>query len=228
MAINDPVAWYRFNETSGSVATDSGSSGNDMTFSATPTWQAGKIGNGIYLNQNNYGTNNANSISGVNLQTAPWAAAFWAKPDSTSTSGSTDCLIIQDVAQTAGCPQFQWGRPNQTLDITGWGGGGGFYNSAANVFLADVWTHWAFSYDGSGTLTIYKNGTSFTTASGTPPSVTFVKAAVGDWSFGGGEQFKGMLDDMYIFAHALDATDVAALYALGDAKRSSLTTTFCG
>jgi hypothetical protein len=84
-----PVAYYDFNENSGSNVYDKSGTGNNAIFSGTPNWDEGKIGSGVYT-----GNTTADFIDApiVDINQS-WTAMAWFKYPFTSTGASWHTLF---------------------------------------------------------------------------------------------------------------------------------------
>jgi hypothetical protein len=95
-----------------------------------------------------------------------------------------------------------------------------FFNGSSNpgvrsttVLSLNTWYHVGFSVSGN-TCSIYVNGVAEASASiatWTRPAINNLQ--LGRWNVGGGRTMAGRIDDARLFDQALDATDIAALYA---------------
>ncbi len=232
MAAPSVVGLWRFNEGSGTTASDSSGLGNAGTLTGEngndPAWVAGQAGFGGALSF----TNNGNDHAYVNIpgasslmvgQTATnaWSFTCWAFEDSNGTGNfvSTygrmltmdDGLIFQLESGAVGDSElYTWSALNASWQIP-WGIG----SSVAP--LLDQWVHWAVVYDGTN-ITIYRNGnqgvnggvaSSPVTASLGLPNYTGA-ILIGSELDGGPAlaNWNGMLDDVAVFDGALTQSQV--------------------
>ena len=80
-AAGDLVAWYKFDETSGTVASDSSGNGKNATLVNGPTWPAGLFGNAVNLD----GTNDHLTIpAGIVSALGDFSISCWVKLDTVS------------------------------------------------------------------------------------------------------------------------------------------------
>ena len=80
-AAGDLVAWYKFDETSGTTAFDSSGSGKNATLVNGPTWPAGLFGNAVNLD----GTNDHLTIpAGIVSALGDFSISCWVKLDTVS------------------------------------------------------------------------------------------------------------------------------------------------
>ena len=73
------------------------------------------------------------------------------------------------------------------------------------------WHHWAFVHDAAGTATIYQDGRVFLTAGQTAPIGPIDTVAIGNRIPGSDEAVTGLIDEFYVFNHALSQAEVQAL-----------------
>ena len=205
---------WRFDETSGTTAADSSGNGNNGTTSGSPTWVAGKFGNGLNFD----GVDDVvNSGSGSTLDDLPaMTLAVWIKADTIGEGGFG--RILQKGTGGAGGWRFLLRGTNQieftvdhaTTDLQ--------RVSATNAFSTGVWHHVVMTWSGSQTATdikIYVDGveTSYATTtngSGSRVSESAANFYIGNES-GTTRTFDGVLDDVRVYDGVLGASEVLAL-----------------
>lgn len=166
ISVGNLVALWRFNEGSGTTALDASGNGNDGTI-VGPAWATGKYGGALSFTSD--GTDYSYvSVPGNPLleigQTATngWTITAWAYESSDNTGDFVanygrilvidDGLDLQLESGASGDGEFYtWDRLTGSWEI-GWGVG----DSVSP--LLDQWVHWAVTYDGVGTLTLYRDG----------------------------------------------------------------------
>ena|GEM_PF-646076 len=187
-----PVAYYDFEQKSGTVATDVSGNGNNATITGA-TWTQGKYGNGLNFD----GTNDylrANSGTILN-GAAEYTFEFWLKADTQPGSfrrimegagGSNPRLFFTADATTG-----LYGRIGGSAD--GWVTYPGTNNLTGN------WKHIAITVDSTGSQKTYLNGTLVYTNSLTGhTSLTLTDLYIGT-SSSLSYFLKGTLDDMRIY-----------------------------
>jgi hypothetical protein len=125
------------------------------------------------------------------------AMHLWGKRSGCQTGGIGYQMVIDE---TTGCGM-------------GFGGDGGGVCTPTQIPL-NTWTHVAASFDGT-TFRLYVNGNLVATAAGAlgPPSgADFLIGGSGTCS-----RFTGSIDEVHVFARALDATEIQAIYSAGNA-----------
>ena len=84
--------YWSMNNTAGINATDSGQFYGNLTFNATPTWEAGKIGNAVNLKGKIYA--NISGLSQPDFSSSGFSLSLWAKNNSPWVTGSQ--ILCQD------------------------------------------------------------------------------------------------------------------------------------
>jgi hypothetical protein len=196
------VAYYKFNEGSGTTAHDSSGNGNDGALSGGPTWVTGIEGSGL-------------SFTAASTMQVPAAADLSGMAAVTVTAWIK--LAITDISETfvsdrADAPNYYAYNfsvaANNTIEFeaTGpstWGGSGG-----STAFTAGTWYFVAGVYDGVQ-VQVFVNGV----AEGytNPMSGNLVQAT--DPLEIGFNSFQGTLDEIRIYKRALSGTELMTLYA---------------
>ena len=148
-ALPAEYVWWKFDEGTGTTTTaDSGTCGCPGTLQNSPTWVAGAKG-GFALQFN--GTNQYVSNVSPSIGT-PATIAFWVKANN-STANSTFIFGASTVRLSAHVPYSD--------NILYWDAGGGGGERVQTSFSAfnNVWTHVAFTTNGTNLREIYVNGT---------------------------------------------------------------------
>ena len=195
------VAAYSFDENGGTSAADSSGNGNKGALE-NATWAAGKFGSALSFNGSSSRVTIPDSAS-LDLTKALTLEA-WVKPTSAAGWGSvvfkerTSGMLYSLYASNAG------NRPVGQVFL-------GSERSAqgASAVPLNTWTHLATTWDGS-TLRLYVNGvqTGSTAVAGT------LGTSTGPLRIGGNgiwkEFFKGLIDDVRVYDHALSATAITS------------------
>jgi hypothetical protein len=229
------VGLWRFNEGSGTMATDSSGLGNNGTLAGengnVPAWVTGQSGFGGALWFTNDGTDHAYvTIPGAaslmigQTATNPWTITAWAYEDSNGTSDFVAnygrILVIDDgttfqfeSGATGDGEIYTWSRPPNTAWEIGWG------VDSPVAPLLDQWVHWAVVYDGTN-LTVYRNanqGAQGGVASAPVTSPLAFPGYTGAIVIGSElgqpatKTWNGMLDDVAVFAGALSQSQIATV-----------------
>src|SRR5262245_27722858 len=198
------VAYWKFDEGSGTTATDSSGNGNIGTLVNGPLWTAGRVGNALYFDGIDDNVTVPDSAS-LHLSTA-FTLSVWVNPASTFTDFRS--ILVKNYSYYL------------YASVAGYCGDGtplGGFSGATNTTVCqpsplpiNTWTHLAVTYNGS-TLTFYRDGVAVSTssASGTL-SPTTGTLQIGGSQFG--EYFKGLIDEVRIYNRALNATEIQTVY----------------
>ncbi len=194
------IANWKFDETSGTTATDS-VGGFNATMGSSDTFQAGKIGNSLYNTGNGAGAV-APVGAGSALDFTPASRptiSFWLKVNSLSSSsrlfgrfgcGGWDVWYSLDgtmVLETSCGNQIAWG---------------------SMVTADNQWHHYAVTYNG-GSASLYKDGSLVSTLSYTP---TWTSSSI-PINIGGDSLFplRGYMDEVQIYNRPLTSGEISVL-----------------
>lgn len=211
------LAWWKMEETEGSIAYDSTGNGYDLLpqsgFVIADATTEGKINNGMMFP----GTG-ARLTQATLLEAMPESLtiAGWVKPDATNMS-ATQCWISKQNAASNG--HIMWLRFNMiggspstiraTISSDGTGDTRTLYSGS--VWEDDTWYHYAFTWDFSGAK-LYVNGE--LEDSNDEPIMN--SGTQWDLSIASGgstsSPFKGVIDDVRIYSSVLSAGDIQSLY----------------
>jgi hypothetical protein len=192
------VAYYAFDETSGTTAADSSGNGNTGTLTnmTGSEWTTGKVGGALDFD----GTNDYVNLGSV-ASSAPLALAgsaftisAWVK----TTSRVAVSQRILDKSTAGSVVADTWNHVAVTGDVS----------------------NYQFYVDG-----IARSGTFVSGSYHSPPSVT-ANTAVGSWLQNNARMFQGSIDELRIYSSALSAGEVAAL--AGSAPEPAETFAFLG
>ena len=160
-AVSEPglVAHWKFDEGSGTTASDASGNGNTGTLINGPQWTAGKVGNALYFDGIDDVITVADSNS-LDLSSA-FTLSAWVNPASTSTNCRMSILVKND-------------RYYLYANVTGSACAdgvplGGFSTTRMNWVCqsspvpTNTWTHLTLTYNGSA-LTLYQNGVAVATS----------------------------------------------------------------
>src|SRR4029079_8294341 len=201
---SDLVAYWKFDEGSGTTANDSSGNGNTGTLVNGPQWAAGITGKAVYFDgiDDNIGVADSNSLD----LTGPYTLSAWVNPTATFTDFRS--ILVKNY--------------NYYLyaSVAGYCGDGsplGGFSGTTNITVCqppplpvNTWTHLSLTYDGS-TLTLYRNGGAVPSPAASetlPPTTGTLQIGASQY----GENFQGRIDEVQIYRRALTATDIKALY----------------
>jgi concanavalin A-like lectin/glucanase superfamily protein/putative esterase len=208
--VENDVAYWKFDEGSGTTAADSSGNGNVATLNG-PTWASGEIGGALNFD----GVNDYVSVPDASSldNTSALTIAFWVKP--TILDGSPRGIVSKRTApsiQDAYSVFFSTGnRLFVDIDTSN------DRFSTNTVFLTNTWYHVAVTYDGTLALAsrvnVYVNGVRDKTAGETSASIPNYGSSLTLGKLGGTTSyFAGSLDDVRIYNRALTATEVSSLF----------------
>lgn len=185
------VAYWKFDEGSGTTAADSWGSNPGTLYG--PTWTtSGKYGNALVFD----GTNDYVNVAKSDIAT-PWTAGMWVKrTDSTAT-----CVCLMSSTSHA-LKLEQWNNTNK-VGYTKFGVADYTFNYTAPV---GTWVHLTFVGTSSG-VSLYVNGTFQESLTGV---ISCPMTRIGS-KCDGTEFVKGTLDEIKIYNRALSASEIAAL-----------------
>jgi hypothetical protein len=196
--------YYKFDETSGTTASDASGQGHDGTLQGNATWDPnGKQGGGLhfdgvdaYVDAGNLGALSA------------WTVAVWMRSEA----------VVDDRFLFDGNVSDS-NRPGPAFLQSANGGGGLDLNLGTSTLLvgsvaAAQWHHAAATYDGQAH--VYLDGVPQLTSAvqGAPPQ--FASVVVGKGNEGAGANpafFQGTLDEVRVYGRTLSDAEIAAVYA---------------
>jgi beta-xylosidase/fibronectin type 3 domain-containing protein len=207
----NPHTHLKFDESGGSLAFDRSDNGLDGTLYGGALRSAGKFGNAVLLDgSDDYVSLPEGAVSGL----SEFTIALWVYLDSVSTWSRVFDFGTGTTVNMFFTPRDGSGKAR--FSITTGGSWSEQQISAGSALSAGVWTHIAVTIsDGVGVL--YINGAE----EGRNSSMTLTPASLGNTTqnYLGKSQYSadalldGRLDELRIYPTALDAPDVALLFA---------------
>jgi len=211
------VAWYPFDEGTGSTANDASGNGNFLTGTPAAWLGTGAFGGSAQLAPGATflaRTGSAGSLAGINATTGNKVTImFWLKPNSESIGESP--FWISDSNSSAGNRIFQahveW-YDGTTYWDSSWGDGTDQRVSGDLGLVSDVLHHFAFTYNGDTGLTeVFKDGVALisgtTATQASLPWSTIQNMELGAASFTAWWP-GGQIDDFAIFNDALSSAQI--------------------
>ena len=204
-------AYWKFDETSGTDASDASGNGWTAALVNGAFWSAGKFGNAVDLD----GTNDYVSLpAGIVEGLTDFTVSAWVYLDAVSTWSR-----IFDFGTGTSVNMFltpRSGSGTVRFAVTTSGAGGEQQINGSAALPAGIWTHIVVTLAG-GTGILYVNGEE----AGRSSSMTLTPSSLGrtTQNYIGRSQYsadtylKGCVDEFRIYADALSAAEVAALYA---------------
>ena len=195
------LAWWKFEEGTGTSASDSSGNGRTGTLVNAPSWVPGMRGGGLQFDQTDKYINAGSSIP---LDSNNWTIALWSYP--------TTFASLQRLIGYYGDGPTLWTGGGSGMSVVH-SGTIDFNCSMTNVL--NTWQHIAATRSGS-TITCYRNGvqtaqsTSFANNFTADNSVYIGKSATYPT-----EYYAGILDDVRLYNRALTASEVMTLFVGG-------------
>jgi len=198
------VGWWKFDETSGTVASDSSGQGNDGRVVGNPKWVPGKIDGAFQFDGSTY--INCGNKPSLNF-TGQITMAFWFNVQAFSNTWE-GFLAKGDSAYRAS-------RSNGTGDSVHMGISGGNYFDATTIVTGGQWHHYCATYDGT-TAKIYIDGKldAFRAYTNGLTLDTY-DLYIGENQQATGRMLHGMLDDVRIYDKGLSEQQVQDLISKG-------------
>ncbi len=223
-----PVAWFPLTQASGTAVTDSASGGQPATATGV-TW----TGSGASFT----GSSGQQIATGgpVLDTTGSFTVAAWVNLVSAS---SSDQVVVSQDAGTDNGFALKYGASSGgwqfTRPLTDTADPSTANASSDSPAAAGTWTFLAGTYDaGTGTMILYVNGAA-ASSTGTDAAPVAAHGPLvigrGKWDGSGTAWFGGQIADVQVYPRALPASEVSALYALGqgggDITTGKLTTSW--
>jgi chitodextrinase len=196
--------YYKFDEGSGSLATDSSGTGNTGSLLGGTTWTAGQLSQALSFDGVS-GNVTAATTTGLNLSTTLTIAA-WINPSDVSAPYRT--LVAKGTFSPRGYGVNLLNGHLNFIKV-------GLADVTSSVLLAPgTWQHVAITWNAATSeVKFYLNGALAQTIlnSVVPPApLDTDKLLVGLW-LNGGSYFAGAMDELRIYNRVLSATDIVAL-----------------
>jgi hypothetical protein len=210
-ALTDNIEfYYDFDETSGTTADDSANLYDGTLYGGVVVNQEGKIGKGFFFDGSGYVNS---TYKGVEY--SGWTLSIWVKPFVTSKQ--------YVLGRTCSDGRHVWvGQQTSDWNGVGWGFNDGSWRTTAKVGTFDngSWQHYVAVKNASH-LTMWKNGAiNSITAYGSnilASSDASVNCHFKVGSNGWADWYKGLIDEVGMWARALTSTEIAELYNSGNA-----------
>jgi len=215
------VAYWKFDEGSGTNAVDTSGNGNDGTLEGGAEWVAGQLGGALEFN----GSGARVVAPNIPFDNRSFTIAMWVNPVlytgeqvvfSTGLTGSnnTDMHLRIGGVGSGNVPAggIRMGFYNNDLDTPG------------GIIEDNNWYHITFWYDYENqNRRIYVNGVQEAEAAATPYLGTTGNTVIGSW--GTGQWFRGIIDDVQVYNHALTEGEILGAMQGGGAYPYSMAPT---
>jgi autotransporter-associated beta strand protein len=206
-----PYDYWKFNETSGSTAADSGSGAHNGTLVGGPTWTSGVMNGALSFN----GTSQSVSTSSLNLNSNTVTISTWVYR---TASESNTAGIVFDRSSTSGASGLSFGAANELR--YNWNNVSATWNwNSGLVVPTSQWTFVALVITASNaTMYMEPLGSamqSATNAVANAASTFDGTSYIGQDTLNGNRFFGGILDDVRIYKTSLSATALASIANAG-------------
>jgi hypothetical protein len=214
-----PVGCWRFDEGTGSAASDSGTAGIAGTLVSSPTWTGGWFGNALSFNGvNTYVNLNDASTSSPLKPALPISVSAWIMLTSTGQSAAIFNADRGDSSKYAG---YNLALASGVLSCgygDGTGGGTSTYRRTkigTTVLAAGQWYHVAGVIQGGTNMSLYVNGVDdggTYSGSGGTMGYTTTSSKIGGGNGNAGTGFvNGTIDDVRVYKRVLSPGEVETL-----------------
>ena len=197
------IAHWRFDEGTGTTASDSSGGGNVGTLTNGPQWTDGRIAKGLFFDgiDDNVTVADSNSLD----LSSSFTLSAWVNPASSSTDFRSIMVKNYKYFLYSSAAGSCSGNP-----LAGFNEQTSYTLCQASPLPANTWTHLAATYTGS-ILTLYRNGVGVGTANiAKTLSATGGTLQIGASQFG--ENFKGLIDEVRIHNRALTDSEIQATF----------------
>ncbi len=209
---NEPIAHWKFDETSGTIAYDSAGDNNGTVYGAI--WTAGQIDGALSFDGVNDYVDCGNTFESV-TGSATKSIMAWVKSATTdySTAGGLILELYRKSDSSSGFYVKAKGNPAtwQSFHRTS----GSYTILDSGVYVTNEWTHVALVQDGPK-VDLYVNGVSEASASdGVAPSTSSpLNASIGAYIYRATAYacFNGSIDEVRIYDRALSAEEIREVY----------------
>lgn len=210
-ATDNLIGWWRLDDASGSVATDSsennldGSLLNGLSFSDNTS--IGRINRSLTFDGSN---DYVDMGSSYERPTTEYTICYWLYPT------QLNAEIIQDFNWNGGNPHGFLSKLDTSKTISFWAGNGSgdqLGKSTTEIEL-NTWQHIVGVYN-NGNIQIYKNGIALVMSDSTADSSISYSATSGLRLSTTGLTLSGKLDDVRVYNTALSAEEINAIYLQG-------------
>jgi sialidase-1 len=207
-----PVSYLKFDETSGTTASDSSGNGNTGTVTNGATWAAGHLNNGLTLDGTNDYVDAGNKTS-MQFGKGDFTAAAWVKTD--TITGNRFIFWYGDVgtAVPSWWVRMESGKIAFLLDGTS-APTENYVATDTAALSVGVWKHIAVTREDT-ILRIYVNGVETKAIyTSNVPDVTSASngLAIGKDKNGTTRYWDGMIDEVRVYDRSLSSKEIQALY----------------
>ncbi len=213
---NGLLGWWKFDETSGTTASDSSGSGNNGTLGGAPTWVSGKINGALSFGGSADSVNINKSLVST---TGSYSVAAWVKLNNLNgwqTAVSQDWATISGFyLQYGAALGNKFGFSLQSSDSVSSTSTRALSNASP---VAGAWYHIVGVRDSTNNqIKLYVNGSLNASQAYSAPWSAAGNTVIGrgKWNGGSVDWFNGAMDDVRIYNRVLSDSEVSGLYNAG-------------
>lgn len=204
------VGFWNLNEGSGATAADASGNGKTGTLTNSPSWTAGKSGNGLNFNGiNNY------VATPVTLNGTKGSISVWVNTSATLTSGKLYTMFYgTDSGNSIALSFSGYGYGDPTGNAWNLSIRGSYGNTlqvvapvSSNASLQQ-WHHIVATWDTNTGAILYVDGSVAGSTSGSTGSLTLSSQSISAQN----STFLGTIDEVRTYSRALSSSDVVELY----------------
>ncbi|MFB0555997.1 MAG: LamG domain-containing protein [Phycisphaerae bacterium] len=202
------IGWWRFDEGTGTTASDSSGNGYDGTINGDAQWVAGQLGGALQFN----GTNVEVRAPHIPLDNRSFTVAMWVNPVLFT---GEQCVFTQNQSGAINLSlHFRLGGPGSG-NVPAGGVRMGFYSNdldtVGGIIQDNTWYHITFWYDFENQdRRIYINGVQTAQGSATAYLGTSGDTVIGTWDINN-QWFQGIIDDVQLYNHPLTENEIQAV-----------------
>ncbi len=202
----NPIGWWKFDETSGTTASDASGNNHSGTLINNPTWTTGKVGGAISFNGT---TNYVDFGDNLNLIGNGLSLSIWVKPNTL-----TDYLAFIDKLSSGGNYRIHGAADGSVaFGIRNTANGFDYISSVAGVLKVGTWTHIAVVHtNATNQGTLYINGVAVGTKTFTITRGSTTETLKSGYTANNSVYYNGAVDDMRIYNRVLSTAEVQSLY----------------
>lgn len=193
------VGHWRFDELTGTTASDSSGNKHVGTLKNSPAWVVGKMGGALSFDGSDDYVSIDYSIDSYPASICAWIY-FAEDTDALSSIAGNDALSLILMNNPANQDYVQIFNNQNAID------------SRPDSILPKTWNHICAVVDNRNNASIYINGALKSGPKNISAPIIRGKVAIGAASLGGAQRFKGFIDDVRIYNRALNAQEISGIY----------------
>ncbi len=214
---NGPLGWWKFDETSGTLAEDSSGNGYDGTVNTYTKWTSGQASGALDFDGTVTVSVPPALFAGIDNEIS---ICFWQYGDPVEQPANQDVIFHGNNSQFGRIllSHLPWSN-----EMVYWDSGedANGYDRLSNAVTPSQyegqWNHWCFTKNAAaGSVAMYLNGQLLAEASGkTRPMSGITAFNIGSHAGGASGHYQGKIDDFRIYGYELSPSDVENLHDTG-------------